>query len=81
MTTMEERKIRRAERLRKEAIRERVLLGIWTSIKCIGAVVGMVAAGMWLAVVMWENVDWTLNVAWAVITVTIGAVLFKKAFE
>ena len=81
MTTMDERKARREERLRKEAMRERVLLGVWTGIKCTGAILGMVAAGMWLAVVMWDNVDWSLNLAWAIITVTIGAVLFKKAFE
>lgn len=81
MITMDERKARREERIRKEAILEWVLLGVWTGIKCIGAIFGMVAAGMWLAVVMWENVDWALNIAWAVITVTIGALLLKKAFE
>lgn len=79
MTTAAERKARREERLMKEEKRRYIFLSIWTVLKFAGA--GMVAGvvAMWLAVVMWDNVEWALTVSWLVASVTIGAVLFWKA--
>ena len=54
-------------------------MSIWTVLKYTGAIAAMTAAAMWLAVVMWDNVEWALTISWMVASVTIGAVLFKSA--
>jgi len=79
MTTATERKARREERLRKEELREKMLLGIWTMLKYLGAGIGTGAAAMWLAVVMWDHVEWALTISWVVASVGIGAALFREA--
>lgn len=79
MTTAEERKARREERLMKEEKRRYIFLSIWTVLKYAGAIAAMVAAAMWLAVVMWDNAEWSLTISWMVASATIGAVLFKSA--
>ena len=79
MTTAAERKARREERLMKEAKRRYIFLSIWTVLKCAGAGMAAGAAAMWLAVVMWDNVEWALTISWIVASATIGAVLFKSA--
>ena len=79
MTTATERKARREERLRKEQMREKMLLAIWAMLKYLGASIGTGAAAIWLAVVMWDHVEWALTVSWAVASVTIGAALFHEA--
>lgn len=79
MTTAEERKARREERLLKEAKRRYIFLSIWTVLKYAGAIAAMVAVAMWLAVVMWDNVEWALTISWIVASATVGAVLFKSA--
>lgn len=79
MTTAEERKARREERLMKEAKRRYIFLSIWTVLKYSGAIAATGAVAMWLAVVMWDNVEWALTVSWWVASVTIGAVLLKSA--
>ena len=78
MTTAEERKARREERLMKESKRRYIILSIWTVLKYAGAIAAMAAAAMWLAVVMWDNVEWALTISWIVASATIGAVLFKS---
>lgn len=77
--TAAERKARREERLMKEEKRRYIFLSIWTVLKFAGA--GMVAGvvAMWLAVVMWDNVEWALTVSWLVACIAVGAALFKKA--
>lgn len=79
MTTAAERKARREERLMKEAKRRYIILSICAVLKYAGAIASMVAAAMWLAVVMWDNVEWALTISWMVASVTIGAVLLKSA--
>ena len=79
MTTAEERKAKREERLLKEAKRRYIFMSIWAVLKYAGAIAAMVAVAMWLAVVMWDNVEWALTISWMVASVTIGAVLFKSA--
>lgn len=79
--TAAERKARREERLQKEAKREKVLSVIWTSIRYIGALLGFVAAAMWLAVTMQENPQWWMDISWGLASLAIGAFLFKKAGE
>lgn len=79
MTTAEERKARREERLMKEAKRRYIIMSIWTVLKYAGAIAAMVAAAMWLAVVMWDYAEWALTISWIIASVTIGAVLFKSA--
>lgn len=77
--TAAERKARREERLMKEEKRRYIFLSIWTVLKFAGA--GMVAGvvAMWLAVVMWDNVEWALTISWAAASIGIGAALFWKA--
>lgn len=79
MTTAAERKARREERLMKKEKRRYIFLSIWTVMKYAGAIAAMTADAMWLAVVMWDNVEWSLTVSWLVASVTIGAVLLKSA--
>ena len=79
MTTAEERKTRREERLRKEMLRQKMCLALWSMLKYIGAVAGMMAASIWLAVVMWDHVEWALTVSWAAASVGTGAALLWKA--
>lgn len=79
--TAAERKAKREERLQKEAKREKVLSVIWTSIRYIGALLGFVAAAMWLAVTMQENPQWWMDISWGLASLAIGAFLFKKAGE
>ena len=79
MTTATERKARREERLRKEQMREKMLLAIWAMLKYLGASIGTGAAAIWLAVVMWDHAEWALTVSWAVVSVAIGAALFHEA--
>lgn len=79
MTTAAERKARREARLLKEAKRKMFLMVIWTSLKYVGAVVGFVAAAMWLAVVMWDYQEWALNISWGLASLAIGTVLLYKA--
>ncbi len=79
MTTAEERKARREERLMKEAKRRYIFLSIWTVMKYAGAIAAMVAVAMWLAVVMWDHMEWALTISWLVTSITIGAMLFKSA--
>ena len=79
--TAAERKVKREERLQKEAKREKVLSVIWTSIRYIGALLGFVAAAMWLAVTMQENPQWWMDISWGLASLAIGAFLFKKAGE
>lgn len=79
MTTAEERKARREERLMKEEKRRMFLMGAWTMIRFFLAGAAMAAIAMWLAVVMWDNVEWSLTVSWWVACISVGAVLFKKA--
>lgn len=79
MTTAAERKVRREARLLKEAKKEMVLMAIWTGLKYIGAVVGFIAAAMWLAVVMWDYQEWALTLSWALASLMVGAVLLRKA--
>lgn len=79
MTTAAERKARREERMMKEAKRRYIFMSIWTVLKYTGAGMAAGAAAMWLAVVMWDNVEWALTISWMVVSVTIGAVLFKSA--
>lgn len=81
MTTAAERKARREERLMKEEKRRYIFLSIWTVMKYAGAIAAMTAYAMWLAVVMWDNVEWSLTVSWLVACIAVGAALFKKAFE
>ena len=80
MTAME-RKVRRAERLQKEAKREKVLSVIRTGIRYIGAFIGFVAFAMWLAVTMQENEAWAITTSWVSASLMVGAILFKKAGE
>lgn len=79
--TAAERKARREERLQKEAKREKVLSLIWTSIRYIGALLGFVAAALWLALTMQENPQWWMDISWGLASLAIGAFLFKKAGE
>ena len=79
MTTAAERKARREARLLKEAKKEMVLMAIWTGLKYIGAVVGFIAAAMWLAVVMWDYQEWALTLSWGLASLMVGAVLLRKA--
>lgn len=79
MTTAAERKARREERLMKEEKRRYILIVIWTGLKYIGAVIGMVAAAMWLAVVMWDHTEWALSISWVMGSLVIGAALLHKA--
>ncbi len=79
MTTAAERKVRREERLLKEAKKEIVLSAMWTGLKYIGAVVGMITAAWWLAVVMWDYKEWALNISWGLASLAIGAALLYKA--
>ena len=79
MTTMEERKARREERLMKEAKRRYIFLSIWTVLKFVGSIAATLAVAMWLAVVMWDNVEWALSVSWWVACIAVGAALFKMA--
>lgn len=79
MTTATERKARREEQLRREQLRKKVLAAIWEMLKLIAAFVGTKLAAIWLAVVMWDHVEWTLTISWVVATVAIGAVLFHEA--
>lgn len=79
MTTAAERKARREARLLKEAKRKMFLMVIWTSLKYIGAVVGMIAAAWWLAVVMWDYQEWALNISWGLASLAIGTALLYKA--
>ena len=79
--TAAERKARREERLQKEAKREKVLSVIWTSIRYIGALLGFVAAALWLALTMQENPQWWMDISWGLVSLAIGAFLFKKARE
>ena len=78
MTTAAERKAKREERLMKEEKRRMFLMGVWTMIRFFLAGAAMAAAAMWLAVVMWDNVEWALTISWIVASATIGAVLFKS---
>lgn len=78
MTTAAERKARREARLLKEAKKEMLLQAAWTGLKYIGAVVGMIAAAWWLAVVMWDNKEWALNISWGLASLAIGAALLHK---
>ena len=79
MTTAAERKARREARLLKEAKKEKILSVVWTGLKYIGAVVGMIAAAWWLAVVMWDHKEWALNISWGLASLMIGAALLHKA--
>ena len=79
MTTAAERKARREARLLKEAKKEMYLQAAWTGLKYIGAVVGMIAAAWWLAVVMWDYKEWALNISWGLASLAIGAALLYKA--
>lgn len=79
MTTAEERKARREERLLKEAKRRYIFLSIWTVLRFAGAIAAMVAVAMWLAVVMWDYMEWSLTISWLAASITIGAMLFKSA--
>ena len=79
MTTAEERKARREERLRKEMLRQKMCLALWSMLKYIGAVAGMMVASIWLAVVMWDYAGWAMTISWAVASMAIGAVLLHEA--
>lgn len=79
MTTAAERKARREKRLQKEAKKEKILSVIWTGIRYTGAVVGFIAAAMWLAVVMWDYQEWALTLSWGLASLMVGAVLLRKA--
>lgn len=79
MTTAEERKIRREERLLKEEKRKIFLLALWTGIRFVLAILAMVAVSGWLAIVMWDHVEWAMTISWAAASVAIGAVLLWKA--
>lgn len=79
MTTAMERQIRREERRLKEEKKRTVLFAIWTGLKYAGAAVGSILASTWLAIVMWDNVEWALNISWGVASLAAGAVLFYKA--
>ena len=79
MTTAAERKARREERLLKEAKKVMLLSAMWTGLKYIGAVVGMIAAAWWLAVVMWDYKEWALNISWGLASLAIGTALLHKA--
>ncbi len=79
MTTATERKARREERLRREELREKMLLAIWAMLKYISAIIGTGAAAIWLAIVMWEHTEWALTVSWMAASVAIGAMLFREA--
>ena len=79
--TAAERKAKREERLQKEAKREKVLSVIWTSIRYIGALLGFIAAALWLALTMQENPQWWMDISWGLASLAIGTFLFKKAGE
>lgn len=79
--TAAERKARREERLQKEEKREKILSLIWTGIRYIGALLGFVAAALWLALTMQENPQWWMDISWGLASLAIGAFLFKKAGE
>lgn len=79
MTTAAERKIRREERLLKEEKRRLLLMSLWTGIRLFLAAVATVAVSGWLAIVMWDHVEWALTVSWAAASVAIGAALLWKA--
>ena len=79
MTTAAERKMRREERLLKEEKRKLLLMTVWTGIRYLLATIGTVAASWWLAIVMWDNISWAMNISWAAASVGIGAALFWKA--
>ena len=79
MTTAQERKARREERLLKEEKRKLLLLAVWTGIRFLLAAVATVAVSGWLAIVMWDHVEWALTVSWIVASAIIGAVLFHEA--
>lgn len=79
MTTAEERKARREERLMKEAKRRYIFMSIWTVLKYACAIAATGAVAMWLAVVMWDNVEWALTVSWWVACIAVGTALFKMA--
>ena len=79
MTTAAERKIRREERLLKEEKRKLLLMTVWTGIRFLLATAATVVISCWLAVVMWDNVEWALTVSWWVACIAVGAALFKKA--
>lgn len=79
MTTATERKARREERIRREELRKKVLAAIWDVLKLTAAFIGTGAAAIWLAVVMWDHVEWALTISWVVASVAIGAALFHEA--
>lgn len=79
MTTAEERKARREERLMKEEKRRYIFLSIWTVMKYAGAIAVTGVVAMWLAVVMWDNVEYALTVSWWVACIAVGSALFKMA--
>lgn len=79
MTTAEERKIRREERLLKEEKRRLFLMSLWTGIRFLLAAAATIAVSGWLAVVMWDHVEWALTISWVAASVVIGAALFWKA--
>ncbi len=79
MTTAAERKARREERLRREELREKMLLAIWAMLKYISAIIGTGAAAIWLAIVMWDHVEWALTISWIVASAAVGALLFQEA--
>ena len=79
MTTAEERKVRREERLLKEAKREMMLTAVWTGLKYIGATAGSIAAAIWLALVIQENPQWWTDTSWGLASLAVGAFLFYKA--
>lgn len=81
MTTAEERKERREKRLAKEAMRRYIFLSIRTVAGYLLATAGTVAASIWLAIVMWDNVEWALTMSWLVASIGIGAVLFMRLEE
>lgn len=79
MTTAEERKARREERLLKEEKRRLLMMSLWTGIRFLLAILAMVAVSGWLAVVMWDHVEWAMTISWAAASVVIGAALLWKA--
>lgn len=78
MTTAMERKIRREERRLKEEKRRAILFAIWAGLKYAGAAAGAILASTWLAIAMWDNAEWALNISWGVASLVIGAALFYK---
>lgn len=83
MTTAAERKARREERMAKEEKREMFLQSVRTGIRYTMryalAMIGTAAAAAWLAVVIWDNPQWALNISWGLASLAVGAFLFYKA--